>query len=57
MAPSSKVFIDGRYDFAYSMPVIRDYFDFKFGSPRAAAVLDAYPHDYVLMTPASPVAS
>ncbi len=55
MAPSSKVFIDGRYDFAYSMPVIRDYFDFKFGSPRAAAVLDAYPHDYVLMTPASPV--
>jgi hypothetical protein len=55
MAPSSKVFIDGRYDFAYPMPVIRDYFDFKFDSPRAAAVLDAYSHDYVLLTPASPV--
>ncbi len=55
MAPSSKVFIDGRYDFAYPMPVIRDYFDFKFDSARAAAVLDAYPHDYVLMTPVSPV--
>lgn len=55
MAPASKVFIDGRYDFAYPMPVIRDYFDFKFDSPRAAAVLDAYPHDYVLITPVSPV--
>jgi hypothetical protein len=55
MSPGSKVFIDGRYDFAYPMPVIRDYFDFKFDSPRAAAVLDAYPHDYVLMTPVSPV--
>jgi hypothetical protein len=55
MAPASKVFIDGRYDFAYPMPVIRDYFDFKFDRPRAAAVLDAYPHDYVLMTPVSPV--
>jgi hypothetical protein len=55
MAPASKVFIDGRYDFAYPMPVIRDYFDFKFDSPHAAAVLDSYPHDYVLMTPTSPV--
>ena len=55
MAPASKVFIDGRYDFAYPMPVIRDYFDFKFDSSHAAAVLDSYPHDYVLMTPASPV--
>jgi hypothetical protein len=56
MAPGSKVFIDGgRYDFAYPMRVISDYFDFKFDGPRAAAVLDAYPHDYVLITPASPV--
>ena len=55
MASASKVFIDGRYDFAYPMPVIRDYFDFKFDSSHAAAVLDSYPHDYVLMTPASPV--
>jgi hypothetical protein len=54
-AHDSKVFIDGRYDFAYPMPVLRDYFDFKFDRPRASAVLDAYPHDYVLMTPASPV--
>jgi hypothetical protein len=55
MAPGSKVFIDGRYDFAYPMRVISDYFDFKFDRPRAATVLDAYPHDYVLITPASPV--
>ena len=55
MATASKVFIDGRYDFAYPMPVIRDYFDFKFDSPHAAAVLDSYRHDYVLITPASPV--
>ena len=55
MAPASKVFIDGRYDFAYPMSVIGDYFDFKFDSPRASAVLDAYPHDYVLLTPVSPV--
>jgi hypothetical protein len=55
MAPGSKVFIDGRYDFAYPMRVITDYFDFKFDGPRAAVVLESYPHDYVLITPASPV--
>jgi hypothetical protein len=55
MAPASKVFIDGRYDFAYPMSVIEDYFDFKFYGPRAAAVLDGYQHDYVLLTPVSPV--
>jgi hypothetical protein len=55
MAPGSKVFIDGRYDFAYPMSVISDYFDFKFDRPRAATVLGAYPHDYVLITSASPV--
>jgi hypothetical protein len=32
-----------------------DYFDFKFDSAHSAAVLDCYPHDDVLMTPASPV--
>jgi hypothetical protein len=32
-----------------------DYFDFKFDSAHSPAVLDCYPHDYVLMTPASPV--
>src|SRR5260370_7766705 len=37
------------------MRVISAYFDFKLDGPRAAAVLDAYPHDYVLITPASPV--
>jgi hypothetical protein len=55
MARRSKVFIDGRYDFAYPMDVISDYFDFKFDGPRAAAVLKAYPHDFILITPASPV--
>jgi hypothetical protein len=32
-----------------------DYSDFKFDSAHSAAVLDCYPHDYVPMTPASPV--
>jgi len=54
-APGSRVFIDGRYDFAYPMGVITDYFDFKFDRPRAAAVLDGWPHDYVVLTPESPV--
>jgi hypothetical protein len=54
-APASKVFIDGRYDFAYPMRVIRDYFEFKFDGPHAAAVLDSYPHSYVLITSSSPV--
>jgi hypothetical protein len=57
MAPESKVFIDGRYDFAYPMALIGDYFDFKFDAPHAQAVLKAYAHDYVLITPASPVRS
>ena len=54
-APGSRVFIDGRYDFAYPMRVVTDYFDFKFDTPRAPAVLDGWPHDYVLLTPQSPV--
>ncbi len=55
-APDSRVFIDGgRYDFAYPTSIIADYFDFKFDTPRAAAVLDGWPHDYVLLTPQSPV--
>jgi hypothetical protein len=32
-----------------------DYFDFKFDCAHSAAALDCYPHDYVLMTSASPV--
>jgi hypothetical protein len=55
LAPESKVFIDSRYDMVYPQKVLADYFDFFLDGPRAAAVLDAYPHDYVLMTPASPV--
>jgi hypothetical protein len=55
MAPHSRVFIDGRYDFAYPMPVIVDYFDLYFAHPRAAAVLRSYPHDFVLIDPQAPM--
>ncbi len=55
MAPRSRVFIDGRYDFAYPMPVIVDYFDLYFAHPRAATVLRSYPHDFVLIDPSAPM--
>ncbi|HZZ07819.1 MAG TPA: hypothetical protein VFE43_04710 [Candidatus Binataceae bacterium] len=55
LAPESRVFVDSRYDMVYPQKVLADYFDFKFDRPRAATVLDAYPHDYLLITPASPV--
>ena len=38
-----------------SAKVLADYFDFFFDGPRAAAVLDAYPHDFVLIPPTAPV--
>ena len=50
-APEDKVFIDGRYDTVYPFKVIRDYLDFYFDQPGAGAVLDSYPHDFVLIGP------
>ena len=51
MAPGSKVFIDGRYDTVYSFALIDRYLDFYFDRPGGAAVLSAYPHDFVLIPP------
>ncbi len=48
-APADKVFIDGRYDTVYPFEVIRDYLEFYFDEPDAGAVLDSYPHDFVLI--------
>lgn len=53
-APDDKVFIDGRYDTAYPFKVIGDYLEFYFDQPCAGAVLDSYPHDFVLIGPRAP---
>jgi hypothetical protein len=47
--PESKVFVDGRYDTVYPARVVRDYLAFNFG--ESAALLDRYPHDFVLIPP------
>jgi hypothetical protein len=57
LAPESKVFIDSRYDMVYPQAVLADYLDFFLVRPRAAAVLGAYPHDFVLLRVASPTYS
>jgi hypothetical protein len=49
LAPASKVFIDGRYDTVYPQKVIDQYLDFTGGRPDAPSVLQAYPHDFVLI--------
>ena len=48
-APGSRIFIDGRYDLVYPPEVVREYLDFYTVQPGAAALLDRYPHDYVLL--------
>jgi hypothetical protein len=52
-APESKVFIDGRYDTAYPLKVIRDYLSFYFDTPDGPRVLRSYPHDLALIPPNS----
>ena len=52
-APGSKVFIDGRYDTVYPYSVIAQYIDFYFNRTGARSVLTAYPHDFILIPPAS----
>lgn len=52
-SPPSKIFIDGRSDQLFPPRVIRDYYDFYYGSPRAENVLDEYPHGFVLVPPES----
>jgi hypothetical protein len=55
VAPADKVFFDGRYDTVYPFKVIRDYLEFYFDEPGAGAVLDSYPHDFVLIGRRAPV--
>jgi hypothetical protein len=50
MVPTSKVFIDGRYDTVYPPEVIDDYLDFHSG--RGKDFLDKYLHDFVMLSPA-----
>ncbi len=52
--PADKVFIDGRNDTVYPPDVVRDYLLFRFDLPGGAHVLDAYPHDFVLIPTAAP---
>lgn len=53
LGPESKVFIDGRYDTVFSDKIIKDYIDFRFDLPQGRGVLRSYPHDFVLIPPAS----
>jgi hypothetical protein len=52
--PASRVFIDGRYDTVYPQNVTDQYVDFINGRPNAPQVLQAYPHDFVLIPRDSP---
>jgi hypothetical protein len=52
--PANKVFIDGRNDTVYPADVVRDYLLFRFDFQGGAHVLDAYPHDFVLIAASAP---
>ncbi len=47
----SRVFIDGRCELVYPDKLIRQYAIFFYGLEGAQNVLDAYPHDFVLIGP------
>ncbi len=47
----SRVFIDGRSELVYPDPLIRQYAIFFFGLEGADGVLNAFPHDFVLIGP------
>lgn len=53
-APSDKVFVDGRSDSVYPLGVIRDFLLFRFDLTGGGQVLNAYPHDFVLISPGAP---
>ncbi len=50
-APDLRVFVDGRFDTVYPREVLSDYLLFQSAGAGAVAVLDAYPHDFVLIPP------
>jgi hypothetical protein len=45
----SRVFIDNRFETAFPEPLIRQYLDFLYGLGHWQALLDRYPHDFVLV--------
>ena len=47
----SRVFIDGRSELVYPDKLIRQYAIFFYGLEGADSVLDAFPHDFVLIGP------
>ncbi len=49
MGDKVKVFIDARDDLVYPQPLEVRYAIFFYGMDGAATLLDAYPHDYILM--------
>jgi hypothetical protein len=49
LGDNSRVFIDGRSELVYPDELIRKYAVFFYGIEGADKLLDAYPHDYVLM--------
>jgi hypothetical protein len=50
-AGHSKVFVDGRCELVYPDSLLREYFVFLNGLPGGKALLDRYPHDFVLLSP------
>lgn len=53
--PKIKVFIDGRFDSAYSFKIITDYLNFIYGTHLWKNVIDKYNIDIVLIHPLNPV--
>jgi hypothetical protein len=51
VSPDSKVFIDARYQLVYPEALRRQYLGFLYGWPGGQALLDRYPHDFVLVKP------
>ena len=48
-----KVFFDGRYDLVYPQSVVDDFVALATGKGDADAILDRYPHEFVLTDPGS----
>jgi hypothetical protein len=55
-APGSKVFIDGRYDTVFPLPIIYKFALFNFNQPGGDAILREFPNDFVLVKSDSPSA-
>ena len=53
-ASGSKIFVDGRDDTVYPLEIVGQYLQFHFDLPGGAHVLDAYPHDFVLIAASAP---